>query len=122
MASAHLLPGPAIIVLSTCFSNTFFSVGTLDEDYLSQPFCIILRRNMMLRRKPTAIQLTAEDLITYEDRKDNPGRQENASTRQNIGADGKPVIDPNDELKPLPGDRTRVPRVQTREERIGLGR
>ena len=76
----------------------------------------------MLRRKPTAIQLTSDDLAIYEDRKDNSRRQENANTRQNVNADGKPVIDPNDELKPLPGDRTRTPRVQTREERIGLGR
>lgn len=74
----------------------------------------------MLRRKPTAIQLTSEDLAIYEDRKDNPGRQENMNAQHNAHGDGKAVVDPNDELKPLPGDRTRTPR--TREERIGLGR
>ena len=76
----------------------------------------------MLRRKPTAIQLTAEDLATYEERKDNPARQENMAQRKANG-DGTGVIDPNDELKPLPGDRTRTSRVaQTRDERIGVGR
>lgn len=74
----------------------------------------------MLRRKPTAIQLTSEDLAIYEDRKDNPARHENIAP-QSANADGKGVVDPNDELKPLPGDKTRAPRV-TRDERIGLGR
>ena len=74
----------------------------------------------MLRRKPTAIQLTSEDLAFYEDRKDNPGRHENHNAQSNANSDAKAVLDPNDELKPLPGDRTRAPR--TREERIGLGR
>lgn len=77
----------------------------------------------MLRRQPTAIQLTSEDLAIYEDRKDNPGRQENFNAQQHTSGDGKAVVDPNDELKPLPGDRTRASRsTMTREERIGLGR
>ena len=75
----------------------------------------------MLRRKPTAIQLTSEDLTIYEDRKDNPPRHE--STAQKSANGDKGAIDPNDELKPLPGDKMRTPRVaQTREERIGIGR
>lgn len=73
----------------------------------------------MLRRKPTAIQLTSEDLALYEDRKDNPTRQEN---QRNANGDGTGTIDPNDELKPLPGDKTKTSRVQTRDERIGVGR
>ena len=73
----------------------------------------------MLRRKPTAIQLTSEDLALYEDRKDNPTRQEN---QRNANGDGTGAIDPNDELKPLPGDKTKTSRVQTRDERIGVGR
>ncbi|KAG7005932.1 hypothetical protein G7Y79_00017g043140 [Physcia stellaris] len=73
----------------------------------------------MLRRKPTAIQLTSEDLALYEDRKDNPTRQEN---QRNANGDGTGAIDPNDELKPLPGDKTKMSRVQTRDERIGVGR
>lgn len=76
----------------------------------------------MLRRKPTAIHLTSEDLAIYEDRKDNPTRQENMAQR-NANGNGTGAIDPNDELKPLPGDKTRTPRMaQTRDERIGLGR
>ena len=75
----------------------------------------------MLRRKPTAIQLTSEDLAIYEDRKDNPPRHENTAQQSANGDKG--VIDPSDELKPLPGDKMRTPRVaQTREERIGIGR
>lgn len=73
----------------------------------------------MLRRKPTAIQLTSEDLALYEDRKDNPTRQEN---QRNTNGDGTGAIDPNDELKPLPGDKMKTSRVQTRDERIGVGR
>lgn len=42
------------------------------------------------------------------------GRQENRNS------DGK--VDPNDELKPLPGDRVRGQSGRAREERIGLGR
>lgn len=78
----------------------------------------------MLRRPPTAIQLTSEDLAMYEDAKAEAataaqpavsrGRQENRNS------DGK--VDPNDELKPLPGDRVRGQGGRTREERIGLGR
>lgn len=76
----------------------------------------------MLRRKPTAIQLTSEDLAIYEERKDNPTRQENMAQRSANG-DGSGAIDPNDELKPLPGDKSRTARVaQTRDERIGAGR
>ena len=76
----------------------------------------------MLRRPPTAIQLTSEDLAIYEERKDNPTRQENTAQRSATG-DGSGAIDPNDELKPLPGDKTRTARVaQTRDERIGVGR
>lgn len=76
----------------------------------------------MLRRKPTVIQLTSEDLAMYEERKDNPTRHENMAQRSATG-DRSAAIDPNDELKPLPGDKTRTARVtQTRDERIGVGR
>jgi len=69
----------------------------------------------MLRRKPTAITLTSEDIAAYEDHRLaslNGEKKENQAT--DSGAFGTPKkgdcgkIDPNDELKPLPGDRARV--------------
>ena len=78
----------------------------------------------MLRRKPTTITLTSEDIAAYEDhRTAERNRQENTdpAIRTPVKGDGKK--DPNDELKPLPGDRARVRGTAGlgREERI-LGR
>jgi len=95
----------------------------------------------MLRRPPTSITLTPEDVAAYEDRRArqlelrenvNPNSHTtntNTNTNTNIygtpkkGAEGK--VDPNDELKPLPGDRARVRSgvggASGREERI-MGR
>jgi hypothetical protein len=92
----------------------------------------------MLRRPPTSITLTPEDVAAYEDRrarllleKLNPNQNTNPNdalkggTDGRGGADAKVGIDPNDELKPLPGDRARVRGASGmgmgREERI-LGR
>lgn len=78
----------------------------------------------MLRRPPTAIQLTSEDLAIYEDAKaEAAAAAQSAASRakqENRSNDGK--IDPNDELKPLPGDRVRGQSGRTREERIGVAR
>lgn len=87
----------------------------------------------MLRRKPTSIILTTEDVATYVDSRRrealgvgenrNPNNDNNPSSA--TGESGK--LDPNDELKPLPGDKARINRVgggvvgSSREERI-LGR
>lgn len=64
----------------------------------------------MLRRKPTAITLTSEDIAAYDDNHAaERNRKENVITNNTGNAakcDGK--IDPNDELKPLPGDRPRI--------------
>ena len=64
----------------------------------------------MLRRKPTTITLTSEDIAAYDDnRAAERNRRENVSPNNAGGAtkgDGK--LDPNDELKPLPGDRPRI--------------
>ncbi|KAI1613743.1 hypothetical protein EDD37DRAFT_485422 [Exophiala viscosa] len=95
----------------------------------------------MLRRKPTALTITSEDIAAFEEqyaRKlayarylktgEDPeglfrnGRQPREDDAQMIndqessvaGAGG--AIDPNDELKPLPGDKARI--VRSREERI----
>ena len=91
----------------------------------------------MLRRKPTALTITSEDIQAFEeahtrhlayakyqktgedpegwftgpdagDDQDQQIREEN-----NVNA---MAMDPNDELKPLPGDKARI--VRTREERI----
>ena len=101
----------------------------------------------MLRRKPTALTITSEDIAAFEEAharrlahakyqktgEDPNGwfaggggeevqemREENSNVNMNM------ATDPNDELKPLPGDKARI--VRTREERIigggaaGVGR
>ncbi|KAL2063496.1 hypothetical protein VTL71DRAFT_5301 [Oculimacula yallundae] len=88
----------------------------------------------MLRRKPTAITLTTEDIAIYEDARAREAQeQEEAAYEAEMRAQyGTPqrqqsqnVRDPNDELRPLPGDRARAQQqerqVKTREERLGLG-
>jgi hypothetical protein len=70
----------------------------------------------MLRRKPTAITLTSEDVMTYESSR-------TSGSSKPTGSNGKPgagPVDPNDELKPLPGDKARVVRAgaPSREDRI----
>ena len=90
----------------------------------------------MLRRKPTAITLTSEDVAAYEDsllarmrEENNKPQSASSPMRQTPGKEGA-KIDPNDELKPLPGDRARISRIgasggahqgASREERI-MGR
>ncbi|KAB8216431.1 anaphase-promoting complex, subunit CDC26 [Aspergillus novoparasiticus] len=71
----------------------------------------------MLRRKPTAIAITSEDLATFEDTRLRKFAQENKD-HDRIKNGFK--FDPSDELKPLPGDKARI--VRSREERIGLSR
>lgn len=71
----------------------------------------------MLRRKPTSIILTTEDVAAYVDsrRREGPGVGENTNPNNDknsssaTGESGK--LDPNDELKPLPGDKARINRV-----------
>lgn len=72
----------------------------------------------MLRRKPTAVTLTSEDVLAY----DTSRRSASAKSNSLFGNNGKGAgpTDPNDELKPLPGDKARVVRAGgiSREERI----
>lgn len=100
----------------------------------------------MLRRNPTAITLTPEDVAAYEESRraasSSTRTAENANPNEGhssaggggngggggagggAGGGGSGVMDPNDELKPLPGDKARIVRTggsTTREERI-LGR
>ncbi|KAI9769283.1 MAG: hypothetical protein M1835_006730 [Candelina submexicana] len=72
----------------------------------------------MLRRKPTAITLTNEDVAAFEDMRNRENDPDGAASKSTKNAkDG--IIDPNDELRPLPGEKARI--VRTREERIGVG-
>lgn len=80
----------------------------------------------MLRRKPTAITLSSEDVAAYEDsRRAASAMIENNNPNATYVNDSKTsgAIDPNDELKPLPGDKARIvrPGASSRDERI-LGR
>lgn len=86
----------------------------------------------MLRRPPTAITLTTEDVAIYEDNRAREALQAEkaalaaaqakaqAQARQSTPQKNQNVRDPNDELRPLPPDRTRAPQ-KSREERLGLG-
>jgi Anaphase-promoting complex APC subunit CDC26 len=79
---------------------------------------------IMLRRKPTAITISAEDVAAFEGTRQQRSTMENTVTGVNqdgsaaSDAPGAKMPDPNDELKPLPGDKARI--VRSREERIGI--
>jgi len=83
----------------------------------------------MLRRKPTAINLTSEDLASYEDRQAREALaqaeaaaiahaniQRAQMTAMNRGEQGQNK-DPNSELTP---NRAEDSKVKNRAERIGL--
>ncbi|KEF54847.1 uncharacterized protein A1O9_09289 [Exophiala aquamarina CBS 119918] len=98
----------------------------------------------MLRRKPTALTITSEDIAAFEEshlrklayarylktgedpdgyfRNGNPQQNQNPNhqhQQQQQATTAAGTVDPNDELKPLPGDKARI--VRSREERIGVG-
>jgi len=70
----------------------------------------------MLRRGPTAVTLTSEDVASFAEMMRRRHKLPADSSLENYDLH---TIDPNDELKPLPGDKARIAR--TREERIGVG-
>lgn len=81
----------------------------------------------MLRRKPTTITLTTEDVAIYEDTRARENHmREQAALQAQMQAQGtlqnknQNIRDPNDELRPLPGDRARAQQAKSREERLGL--
>ncbi len=78
----------------------------------------------MLRRKPTAITVTSEDVAAFDDERSRRSIEDHKHVDSPRVEDlKKAVVDPNDELKPLPGDNARVVRMgPTRDERIGVGR
>ncbi|KAJ0420998.1 anaphase-promoting complex, subunit CDC26 [Aspergillus carlsbadensis] len=72
----------------------------------------------MIRRKPTAIAITSDDLTMFEEELQR--KLERQNNNRNPTENGSRVnFDPSDELKPLPGDKARI--VRSREERIGIG-
>ncbi|KAI4190907.1 MAG: hypothetical protein L6R41_000508 [Letrouitia leprolyta] len=83
---------------------------------------VLLFLKRMLRRKPTAIILTSEDVAAYEDSRTAKAHSTAENERSNKEAQSG-THDPNDELKPLPGDKSRAVRNgQSRDERIGVTR
>jgi hypothetical protein len=82
----------------------------------------------MLRRPPTAITLTTEDIAIYEDararellQREKLALHAQAQQQQVTPQKNQNLRDPNDELRPLVGDRAKAAQVKTREERLGLG-
>jgi hypothetical protein len=83
----------------------------------------------MLRRTPTAITLTTEDVAIYEDarareahQREQLALQAQALAQQQVTPQkNQNLREPNDELRPVPGDRPRAPQVKTRDERLGIG-
>lgn len=75
----------------------------------------------MIRRKPTAIAITSEDLAAFEEsRLQKQAEQNDPQNHAKSKSTSRVNFDPSDELKPLPGDKARI--VRSREERIGLNR
>ncbi|KAJ5545321.1 hypothetical protein N7535_006296 [Penicillium sp. DV-2018c] len=72
----------------------------------------------MLRRKPTAIAVTSEDITAFEESRLRKLSEENKNSEQHTKGTSNVKVDPSDELKPLPGDKARI--IRTREERIGV--
>lgn len=72
----------------------------------------------MLRRKPTAITITSEDIAAFEEARLRKLEENKHPEQGKRGSNSN--FDPSDELKPLPGDKARI--VRSREERIGVGR
>ncbi|KAL4977851.1 anaphase-promoting complex, subunit CDC26 [Aspergillus desertorum] len=72
----------------------------------------------MIRRKPTAIAITSDDLTMFEEERLRKLERRN-SGRDFVLNSTRVNFDPSDELKPLPGDKARI--VRSREERIGIG-
>lgn len=79
---------------------------------------IVSKALTMIRRKPTAIAITPDDLTIFEEERLRKLEREN-NGRESAQNGIRVNFDPSDELKPLPGDKARI--VRSREERIGIG-
>ncbi|WEW58518.1 hypothetical protein PRK78_003986 [Emydomyces testavorans] len=83
----------------------------------------------MIRRKPTVITITSEDILAFEEARllrqqeqlQLQHQQQQQQQEQQSGSKSSEnkagAVDPNDELKPLPGDKARI--IRSRDERIG---
>jgi hypothetical protein len=123
--------------IGTCTNFSFATFIHLNKSSVLPLFPSRTRKAFaptMLRRKPTALTITSEDIAAFEEQharivayrkyqktgEDPHGYFSNysgdysAAERMEENVAG--AIDPNDELKPLPGDKARI--VRTREERI----
>lgn len=76
----------------------------------------------MLRRKPTAIAVTSEDIAGFENaRLHNLAKENRDDNKRTSGSSAEASkFDPSDELKPLPGDKAKI--VRSREDRVGIRR
>lgn len=82
----------------------------------------------MIRRKPTVITITSEDILVFEESRLLQQQQQEQQLQQKEQQQSafKSIenkagfVDPNDELKPLPGDKARI--IRNRDERIGIAR
>ncbi len=76
----------------------------------------------MLRRKPTAITLTAEDIAIYEDARAREAQLREEKARvQALQQTTPDQASRGQNRDPQGQDRARAPQVKTREERLGLG-
>lgn len=116
LGQKHILP--FVLTRNPCL--LFLRYKQLDTTHQGQ--------DTMLRRKPTAIAVTSEDLAAFEEARLRKLAQENSNGNNNNNnsnqsrdeGSAKTHFDPSDELKPLPGDKARI--VRSREERIGIRR
>ena len=121
--------GSIIAGLDGAVTGILRSFGTNTAIIFKFPIGFQSRTSEMLRRKPTAITLTTEDIANYEDtraREAEARQREQAALQAQQNAQGQAnnqnMRNPNDELRPLPGDRARTQQqIKTREERLGLG-
>lgn len=107
------------IILSSCFEHRSLSILLCRP---SQPQFTTKAR--MLRRPPTAITLTTEDIAIYEDtrtrealQREQLALQKQTQQQQSTPQKNQNLRDPNDQRQ----DRARGAQVKTREERLGLG-
>ncbi|KAL3422149.1 hypothetical protein PVAG01_06305 [Phlyctema vagabunda] len=73
----------------------------------------------MLRRKPTAITLTTEDIAIYEDKRIREAQEKAQAEAQALRRQAENRGEPHDELPQSARAAEKAP-ARTREERLGL--
>jgi len=66
----------------------------------------------MLRRPPTQIALTTEDIAAYEANRHRRQLEQTQASQISFTSGHGKERDPNDELKPLPQEKARIARTQ----------